>query len=444
MKRAAAVVTIGLLAVVAWTAPTPPSPEVTTTVTTTIPEPATAAAFAGCPWAIATDVEDSYFGLVTANRADVLLSFPFSGEVRTSVEDLLPGPGATSIRLGQYLAQGLAPATVEFTDSPAASAVLTAGLSSLSGTVCPSSTPKVWQLPAGSTKAGEQLTLQLFNPFPEDAIVRVGAYSEFGPEPASDLDGVGVQSRSWKTIELHTELPVRESLGLTVEVAQGNVIPALVHRPAEGVEATWTGTGKSEVWEFPLVGLGELDGELVIANEGPDQVPYEVDVISEEGTSFGVITGQVAPLAQVRIPLVDLAEGPFGVRVRAEGAVSAVATARGEGGYAVLPGAATTAQQWLLPGFGAEPEASYRIWLLNPGTDGLTVTLSPLSPEGLSGAPQKVSVPGETIRFRQLESFQVFGVIVEASGPFSVAWSAVKEGDVAFVEGVPVRVENAR
>ncbi len=440
MRRAAALVAVGLLALVAATAPEPPPPEATApTTTTTTPEPTTAAAFSSCPWAVASDQEETFIGLDTLQAGDVLVTFPLAGETRQTIDDSLPGPGATSIRLGQYLSQGLAPATVEYSDSPAATAALVSSQGRLAATVCPSSTPKVWHLPGGSTEGETELILQLYNPFSENATVTVSAHSEFGPEQAEDLEGLVVAARSWMTFDLHTVFPGRHSIGLRVGTDVGNVVPALVMTLERGSQAMWTGLGNAEIWEFPLVRLGEMQATLIVDNEGPEEVSYELDLVGEEETQFAVTTRSVPALAQDEVVLSELAEGRIGARVRADGPVSAVVAARGGRGFGVVAGSALTSQQWLLPGFGAHPDASYQVWLLNPGTADLTVTLSALSADGLSGAPDKVSVPAGTVRTVPIGSFQVFGMIAEAPQPFSVAWSAEVEGDVAFVQAIPVR-----
>ena len=439
MRRVAALLAIGLLGILAWTAPSPPSAEsAPATTTTTVPEVEAAAGFSSCPWAVASDAEDTFFGLVAIPPTDVLLTFPLSGDIRATAADSLPGPGATSMRLGQSLAQGLAPATVEFSDSPGASASLVSGSSRFSGAVCPSSTPKVWHLPGGSTEAGDRLILQLYNPFSEDANITVQAYSDIGPEPAPDLEALTVSARSWQSFDLHNQFPARELLGLIVEASVGNVVPALVMEVEEVGEALWTGLGQAEIWELPLVREEGLRGELVVANDGPDQVTYEVDLVLEGGTEFAISTRTVDPLSQDRLPLVDLAEASFGIRVRADGPVAAVARAEGNG-YAVIPGAAASSAQWLLPGFGAHPDAEYRAWLINPGTSSLTVTLSAVSSSGLASSPEKVSVPAESLRGSAIDRLQMFALIAEAPGPFTIAFSAhLPDGDTAFVEAVPI------
>ncbi|MFQ5966375.1 MAG: DUF5719 family protein [Acidimicrobiia bacterium] len=440
MKRALALLVIGLLGVLAWTAPSPPPPEaVAPMTTTTVPELETAAGFSSCPWAVASDDEETYFGLVTLPPNAVLLSFPLSGDVRATVEEALPGPGATSVRLGQSLAQGLAPATIEFSNAPAASNALVTGPARLAGTICPSSTPKVWHLPGGSTEAGNQLILQLYNPFSEDANVTVTAYSDLGPEPAPELEALRVSARSWRSFDLHNEFPAREMLGMVVEASQGNVVPALIMDVEAAGEAIWPGLGQAEIWELPVVRIGGLQSEVIVANDGTDPVTYEVDLISEEGTEFAVATRSVDPLTQDRVPLVDLAEGTFGVRVRADGPVAVLARARGQKGFAVVPGAAVAAPQWLLPGFGTHPDASYQAWIINPDASSLTVTLSTVSASGPGAAPDKVAVPAEAIRSVTVDRLQMFGLLAEAPGPFSIAWSAeLPDGGVAFVEAVPV------
>ena len=464
MRQIVALAIVALLAVAAWTAPSPPRADIgTTTIATTVPEPASAAKFSSCPWAVATDADETYFGLQAMSQADVRMSFPFSGEIRTTVEETIPGPAATSIRLSQHLAQGAAPAVIEFSDEPAAAASVVEGQGRLAASGCPSSTPKLWHVAGASTRPGEQADLVLFNPFPEDAVVDVQAHSEFGPEPNAELEGISIQSRSWKTVDLDVAFPARSQLALIVEAVEGNVIPSLAQTAASGRQALWPGVGLGEVWEFPVVRHRNLEPVMFIANDGTTDISYEIDLIDDEGTEPAAVAGTTAPLTQSRVPLAELFDPPadfgadeasdsddqeqtepvadlppFGVRVRANGPIAAVVVAEGEAGLAVTAGSTTTSTQWLFPGVGAKPDAGYRLWLLNSGPVPLTVTLGPLDSGGFTGPLEKVSIAPGAIRSVPVDTFRVFGYVAEAPTPFAASWSVVGSGDIAFVTGTPV------
>lgn len=439
MKRIAALIVIGLLAAVAATAPSPaPTTTVPVLTTTTLAEPSSAAKFSTCPWAVASDTVDTFFALVSLPATDVRITFPLTGEIRLSLEESLPGPSATPVRLGQHLAQGLAPAIIEFSDEPAAVAAVVDGEGLIAGSVCPSSTPKVWYLPGASTAAGERLTLQLFNPFPEDAMVDVSAHSEFGAEPSTGLEGISVQARSWRELELEVLLPVREELAFKVEAQQGNIIAAMAHTSASGAQAVWSGVAPSEVWEFPAASVSGVPARLFISNDGSLEVTFTIDILTSEGSEFGVLTGTIPPLRQAQVDLSQLADGDVGARVTADGPVAAVVVSKGESGLATTPGATTTATRWLLPGVGVRAEAGHRLWLMNSGNNPLTVTLGPLDAAGFLGEPTKVTVAGGAVASIPIDTFRVAALVAEAAGPFTAAWSVIGNGDVALVPGVPV------
>ena len=123
----------------------------------------------------------------------------------------------------------------------------------LAADACVSQGPDVWYFPGGSTMPGEELTLRVFNPFPETAKVTVGAVSEIGVEALGDFRSWSINARSWRDIPFEQELNSRENLVVSVAVVEGLVVPAMSLR-TEADDAWWSGSGLSEVWEFPVVG----------------------------------------------------------------------------------------------------------------------------------------------------------------------------------------------
>jgi hypothetical protein len=437
MRRSLVAVLIGALAVAAWLAPPPEPTGVDLPVTTTTDGPAVASNFSNCAWAIADDTRDTLISIVTLRNADVQLTFPVGGEIRETYPESLPGPGASAIPLSAILSLGVSPAVVEFTDAPAAAGVMAAGEGLLAGDLCPSSASKVWVLPGGTTVQDRPLDLQLFNPFPEDALVTVEATSEVGFEPAPELERVSVPGRSWRTLALGEVLPFRERLSLTVQTEQGRIIPAMVQTNGTD-QAVWTDVGRSEVWEFPLVVVGALQPFLAIANDGPLEVTYSLDVFTVDGPAEGVAEGLLPPDGNDRISLAGLAEGTYGVRVRADGPVSAVVIGEGEGQVAATSGAPLAARRWMLPGAGATSAARSSLWFLNTGAEPITVTYQFLDAGGAAEGPGKITLPAGTVRTVLLDQVGISGVIAESTGPFSAAWSAETDLAAAYSSGVPI------
>lgn len=307
----------------------------------------------------------------------------------------------------------------------------------LAGDLCPSSASKVWVLPGGTTVQDRPLDLQLFNPFPEDALVTVEAISEEGFEPSPDLERISVPGRSWRTLALGALLPFRQRLSVTVQTEQGRIIPAMVQTNGTD-QATWADVGRSEVWEFPLVTVGELQPFLAIANDGPLEVTYSLDVFTAEGPVEGVAEGLVQSGGQERVSVAGLVEGTYGIRLRADGPVSAVVIGESEGQVAATSGAPLTASRWMLPGAGAISAARTTLWFLNSGAEPITVTYQLLDAGGTVEIPGKVTLPAGTVRSVVLDQVGISGVIAESTGKFSAAWSVETDLATAYSSGVPV------
>ena len=437
MRRALVALLIGALAVAAWLAPAPEPPPISATSTTTTAGPAVASNFSNCAWAVSDDLRETLMSIVTLTNVEAQLTFPVAGENRETYPESLPGPGASAIPLSNILSLGVSPAVVEFSHAPAAAGVLARGEGMLAADLCPASASKVWVLPGGTTVQDRPLDLQLFNPFPEDALVTVEARSEEGFEPASELERVSVPGRSWRTLALGDILPFRQRLSATVQTEQGRIIPAMIQ--TIGIDqAVWTDVGRSEVWEFPFVSVGELQPFLGIANDGPLEITYTIDVFTAGGPVEGVLEGLIPAEGHDRIPVAGLADGAYAVRLRADGPVSAMVMGEGEGQVAATSGAPIAAQQWMLPGAGADSSARFSLWFLNSGADPLTVTYQILDASGAVGNPGKITLPAGTLKRVVLEEVGVSGVIAESTGRFSAAWSAEAEGATAYATGVPI------
>jgi hypothetical protein len=393
--------------------------------------------FSNCAWAVADDTRDSLISIVTLSDVDVQLTFPVAGEIRETYPESLPGPGASAIPLSNVLSLGLSPSVVEFTTAPAAAGVVAMGEGLLAADLCPSSASKVWVLPGGTTIQDRPLDLQLFNPFPEDALVTVEAISEEGFEPAPELERVSVPGRSWRTLALGEVLPFRQRLSLTVQTEQGRIIPAMVQ--SSGTDrAVWTDVGRSEVWEFPLVAVGQLQPFLAVANSGTLEVTYSLDVFTADGPVEGVVDGLIPAGGHDRISVAGLADGAYALRLRADGPVSAVVVGEADGQVAATSGAPLAARRWMLPGAGANSAARSSLWFLNTGAESITVTYQLLDAGGTVENPGKIILSAGTVRRVLLDQVGVSGVIAESTGPFSAAWSAEIDGATAFSSGVPI------
>ena len=263
----------------------------------------------------------------------------------------------------------------------------------------------------------------------------VTAASDIGIEALGDLRGLSVGARSWRDIEFDTVLRQRRNLVVNVETEEGVVIPAMSWGTGTD-EDWWSGVGESETWEFPVAGLDDAAGALVIANHGVTGVTAIVDVFTADGAVLDAFTAEVPIDGVSRIDLTEYEGTDVAVLVSANGPVSAAVTATGEAGTAIMPGIPDRSQAWLVPGLRGSVVGGSSLWLLNTSTESVSVTVSALTNAGLVG--EKVVV--EPLRPYRVEVTDpnADGYLVEASSPFTVAWSVHSPGATGFAPGSPV------
>ncbi len=441
MRRILAFALSALLLAGAWVLEPPPSrdPDVAT-VTTEAEEPSTSSSrFAHCGWAYADGDIDTVFALATLADAEYRLSFPAGGEMESLDPEQLPPRAGVGVLLSNIRVQGDAPAVVEFSDGPAAAAVVAQGDTELAAATCPSSIPKIWLLPAGTTNNDVRYVLRLLNPFADDARVSIRATSELGSEAVPGLDSLSIPARALRTILLHEELPGRSTLSLSIEQSEGSVIP--MAEISNGVDiAVWPGVRPSETWEVPVTTLPGMVGDLVLSNDALIEVNYSIDIFGFDGSVTAGPSGTLPGPGTERLPLEELTGGDqVGVVVSADGPIATAVTFSGiDGGLAVAPGLPTVSAKWLVPGPNADPAARYRLWVLNSGVDDASVQITFLDPVGDSGVAQQTVVPATSVAAIPVTDAGSAGLLVEASGPISVLYTATVGDSVAVGEAVPV------
>jgi hypothetical protein len=435
VKRVLIVLLVAATGVLAWSLPTPPQETSSSITTSTTGAAVSTSSHSTCPWAYSDDSVDTFLVAQSAEPAQLRFTFPVSGEVEATINEEQLGSSATALSLASVLNRGLDPAVVEFSSSPSAAGIVETGAGILALDVCPSASSKIWHLPGGSTLDGQSLQLVLFNPFSEDARAAVSVRSEVGIEPVAELDSVTVTGRSWKVIDFARLLPLRQSMSITIDMKQGVVTPEMVY--SEGTDvAVWTNQGQADQWDFPIVDTGGLEPSLALSNDAAGPVDYEIDTYTSAGAVVASLTGTVDAASHVDLPLGDLAEAPFGVRVRTGGPVAATVIADDGSRVAATTGVAAQATHWMLPGFGLV--GTNTLWVMNSGTETATVTYRLVDSGGALGDADKVAVPPGTIRSVRGLPIGASGLEVESNVPVSISWSAETAGAVGFEDGVPL------
>ena len=458
-----------------------------------------------CPWVVAGALRDSSFGLASVIDVDASITLPNPNptEEPTVEEVRLRGPGARAIDAGEIVRRGASPGVVEFDDGPAVATTAMWSDEILTGDRCAVSVPKEWHLVGGITAQEQDFTLelQLFNPFAENAKVRVQAVNEFGSSTLAGFESLDIAGRSWVTADLTRVVAFNDNVSFIVTSETGIVIPSLVLNNGSD-EASWAGTGQATTWDFPVTSVPGLVPNLVLSNTGSVGATVAIDLYTPDGPIVDAYEMILSPLEPMRLNLADLAEPPFAVRVRSNAPIAAVIQAAPEGvlpstgavlaeddvettevgtdaatdegatdesagvdeaatettvaadevadgeeadepvaydGLAAMAGNPDPLERWLVAGLGVVPGADTSIWILNPSGEVATVTLSPLGVS--SGRSEEILIPAGTfaeVPIGPLSETGASGMLVEANVPVSVAVTISGPQGVAFIGGVGI------
>jgi hypothetical protein len=390
-----------------------------------------------CPWAQANAARDSFFSVASLAASDAEFTFPVAipGESPDTVQVETSGPGAAIVTLSDVAQRGDSPGFVEFTDGPSAAAVAVVG-DVVAADGCVSQGPDEWFFAGGSTVTGEQLRLRLFNPFPETAKVTVTGFSEIGVEALGELRSISINPRSWRDIDFEEQLRQRQSLVVSVRVDEGLVIPAMSYT-AGADEAWWLGSDLSSEWEFPVARTAGIDAAaIVVGNPNLADVDVTIDLYTADGPQRAAIEVTAPPEAPVRVDLSDVGADVLAVRVSATAPVIAGVVGQGEAGTVLTGGAPETARSWLLPGLRTVGLDEGTLWLLNSSFEQVSVTVSVLTGDAAINT-QVLVEPGTHVAVPITEP-DALGVAVEASDPFTAAWSLTGPAGSAYSAGIAV------
>src|SRR5205823_7807524 len=98
----------------------------------------------------------------------------------------------------------------------AAVEVAVAGPAGWSATACASSASQRWYLATGSTDRDASLSITLFNPFPDDAIVDLSFGTDQGPTAPAEFQGLIVPARGMLSVNVGDHVRRRLDVSTTV------------------------------------------------------------------------------------------------------------------------------------------------------------------------------------------------------------------------------------
>ncbi len=220
-----------------------------------------------------------------------------------------------------------------------------------------------WYEPWGTTVLGAELSLVLFNPFPEDAVVDVSFATENGVREPSDFQSIVVPGRSVvplavggtetpdaedlladgqldeADVDLGGPITVADRVSAAVVVRSGRIVVERVQDldplESDGLQGLVVGLpapATAEAWVFPTGRLDEgMQSRLVVFNPSDEQAEVDVEVITDD-PSIPVEPFELTVLARQSVA-VDLDQEPrmddvagFSLLVRSVNSVPMVAS----------------------------------------------------------------------------------------------------------------------
>lgn len=410
-----------------------------------------------CPPAAGDDTRLTQLAAASSRRAPGVL-------------DVTPDvPRGISLGPRQYLAHssrsGRAQDVVGYGAPPvaAAVAVLGGGVKGAGAAPCSPLAAPSWYLPQGSSLLGHDERILIYNPFPDDAVVKVIFVTPRGERAPANAADVAVPARASRVLRVNEFILREPVLAAFVTATRGRVVAwramsVEAEGSPEGVEMSLGASSPAPVWYFPQGEVGQdVEETISVMNPSPQEAVLSILLATDEEIVQPPRLAQLRlpPETSISIPLPEALTraqaslGDVSAVVRSTNGVPVVAERRtlyasGEPeGREAEVGAPHGATRWFLgPPFG---DASVDVvTLLNPGSAGARASISLLDLRGGRPTPsarRTIRVPGGLQRQIDLDDVsqgEPVAVLVEATRPLvaeRLSYSA-DMGDVVTVMGV--------
>ena len=260
---------------------------------------------------------------------------------------------------------------------------------------CASTPSAQWYFPSGTTRAGSEMWLALFNPFPGEATVDVAFDTEEGARTPGDFEGIVVPGGSVVVKRVgqavdddgSTKSPVslREHVATTVSVRSGRIvaeqIQSLVGREGgtKGLTATVGATAAAPVWMFPMGAPAGVDAaeSVTVFNPGGADIDVLVQVQLDDPATNGTVEPFAVSVPAHRFAFVDVSADervqkgvPHWIVVRTPDGSDVVAerslSGGGANGFSYAMGLPVVATRWLAPVADARQVATSLLAVANP------------------------------------------------------------------------------
>ena len=159
-------------------------------------------------------------------------------------------------------------------DATAVTSIDERKVSGVGAAACSPRASTKWFFPEGNSTVTHDERLLIYNPFPDEAVVRVSLLTPAGDRSKAGLSDVAVPSESSITVAINDFLLEQKVLGAVVTTVRGRVVAwrLSIAQPDEkpsGVQFTLGATGTAAAWHFPEGAIGEgIDERISIMNPG--------------------------------------------------------------------------------------------------------------------------------------------------------------------------------
>jgi hypothetical protein len=322
-----------------------------------------------------------------------------------------------------------------------------------------------WYFAAGSASLSSQQRILIYNPFPDEAVVRMTFYTPAGPESKTTFQEVPVPARAWRQVDINKAIRVRGVVAVALHATRGRVVAwrELFARPEElppGVQTSLGATAGARRWFFPEGAIGPGAAErIAILNVGDREATVSISLATLERViqPRRLLEVAIPPRSAMSLPLEEYVSPPkdltsISATVASLNDVDVVAertvwySTDEISGVASETGARAAAQQWLLPPAAIEPTTD-AVTLMNSGSRRAEIDISffrgedePLTPEELRGL---VLRPGSRVKVPvgDYTAGRPMVARITASEPVVAERFSYSEGhsDISSVIGLQVR-----
>jgi hypothetical protein len=284
---------------------------------------------------------------------------------------------------------------------------------------CASAASSTWYLADGTTTADAQLTMIVYNPFPDDAIVDFAFATDEGPRTPQALQGYVVPAHSIRLVDTDQTVRRSQQLSVALTARSGRVVlgryqtfRSLRRGLVAGLAAPSAGTG----WLFADGEKGQdVKESVVVFNPNPDDAEVDVTLFPFDPSASDPIEPISITVPGGSTQVVDVAsaelvpDGRHSIKVSSQNDINVVAERVLDRG-AVKPtsGAPTTASfgslltggRWFLPS--SPPTGSTYVLSIVNGTGQDTTAavqvLGPAGPTPIAGLERLALAAAATVR----------------------------------------------